>query len=158
MQSLRSNRKLIYYSLYLGNTEILDSNGRKTGEKRKTYSKPQSIRIFVSPAKGTAEVEQFGINDEYTNIMSTFDTNCPIKEDSILWIDQYPFADQNEEELVPYTHTVHRVAPWNNSISYAIKKVSVSGQVTPGRFGRAVTNVLGEWMTDESNLPIGYII
>ena len=126
MQSLRSNRKTVYYSLYLGVTEILDSDGYKTGGKRKSYSEPQAIRIFVSPSKGTAEVEQFGIDEDYTNIMSTFDTGCPIREDSILWIDVEPYADSTHTTLNPHTHVVTKVAPWLNSKAYAIKKVSVS--------------------------------
>ena len=126
MQSLRANRKTIYYSLYLGKTEILDSNGYKTGEKRKSYSQPQPIRIFVSPSKGSAEVEQFGINTDYTNVMSTFDANCPIKEDTILWIDANPYTDETMTALAPHTHVVTKVAPWLNSKAYAIRKVSVS--------------------------------
>ena len=120
MQSLRANQQTVYYSLYLGMTDVLNASGYKTGEKLKAYSTPQPIRIFVSPAKGTAEIEQFGVNSDYTNVMSTFDTNCPIVEDTILWIGVTP-----EDQYTPYTHRVTKVAKWKNSILYAIKEVKV---------------------------------
>lgn len=158
MQSLRSNQQTVYFSLYLGKTDISNSNGYKTGEKSKTYSKPQPIQIYVSPARGSAEVEQFGINAEYTNVMSTFDTDCPITEDSILWIGKSPFADETEETLTPYTHSVERVAKGLNSILYAVRKVSVTGTPVRGRLAAAIVNELGEFMTNESTAPITYIM
>ena len=120
MQSLRSNQQTVYYSLFQGVTDVLNSDGHKTGEKLNEYSAPQSIRIFVSPSKGTAEVEQFGVDADYTNVMSIYDPGCPIKEDTILWIGVVP-----EDQYTPYTHRVTRVARWKNSVLYAIKEVKV---------------------------------
>ena len=119
MQNLMSNQQRIEYALYTGMTDIY-SDGKKTGEKQKTYSAPVETWIYVSPAKGEAIVEPFGTNDEYTNVMSTFDTNCPIKEDTRLWIG---ITSQNS---TPHNYMVTKVARGLNSILYAIKKVSVT--------------------------------
>lgn len=126
MQSLGSNMQTIYYALYEGMTDVLDSYGYKTGAKAKAYSSPQPFRIFVSPAKGTAEVEQFGINTDYTNVMSTFDMSCPIKEDSLIWVGVVPEMLPQGGFSVPYTHSVTKRAEGLNSLLFAVKEVSVS--------------------------------
>ena len=118
MQSLASNTQKIEYALYLGMQDKL-VNGKKTGEKVKTYSEPQTFRIYVSPAKGEADVEMFGQDAQYTNLMSTCDTNCPINEDSILWIGKTSRQGK-------HNYRVTRVARGINSILYAIQKVDVS--------------------------------
>jgi hypothetical protein len=119
MQNFSANQQKIEYALYTGMTDIM-KDGKMTGEKQKTYTTPAPLWIYVSPAKGEAVVEPFGLNDEYTNLMSTSDTACPIKEDSILWIG---ISSQNS---TPHNYRVTKVARGLNSILYAIKKVSVT--------------------------------
>ncbi len=116
MQSLASNTQQIEYALYLGMTDIL-VDGKKTGEKQKSYSEPQPFRIYVSPNKGEAAVEPFGQTEDYTNLMSTCDMTCPIAEDTILWIG-IPSTQK-------HNYRVTKVAKGLNTILYAIKKVSV---------------------------------
>ena len=82
MVSLQSNRQKIYYGELTGWQDEYDSEGYKTGEKKKTYSTPAPFLIYVSPAKGTNAWNPYGIGDEYSNVMSTFDRACPINEDS----------------------------------------------------------------------------
>ena len=119
MQNLASNQQRIEYALYTG-MEDIKIGDKKTGEKKKTYTTPRELWIYVSPAKGEAVVEPFGTNDEYTNVMSISDPNCPIKEDTILWIG---VTSQNS---TPHNYQVTKVARGLNSTLYAIKKVSVS--------------------------------
>lgn len=119
MQNFSANQQKIEYALYTG-MEDIKSDGKMTGEKRKAYTTPASLWIYVSPAKGEAIVEPFGLNDEYTNLMSTSDLNCPIKEDTILWI------GISSANSTPHNYRVTKVARGLNSILYAIKKVSVS--------------------------------
>lgn len=126
MQSLGSNMETIYYALYEGVTDMRDSDGYKTGAKSKVYSTPRPFRIFVSPNKGDAEVEPFGISTEYTNIATTFDMTCPIQEDSILWVGVTPDLTAPGGGSVPYTHSVTRRAKSVNSLLFALKEVSVS--------------------------------
>lgn len=124
MQSLRQNRQTVYYALYKGMQDILDANGKKTGEKAKAYTDPEPFEIYVSPNRGAAEVEQFGINENYTNVLSTFDKSLPVKSDSLLWIGVVPVKDENTGRWTPHTHTVIRVAKGLNSILVAAREVN----------------------------------
>lgn len=118
MQSLASNTQKIEYALYLGLQDKL-VNGKKTGEKEKAYSEPQEFWIYVSPSKGEADVEMFGQDVAYTNLMSTCDTSCPINEETILWVGK-------SSKDGKHNYKVNRVARGLNSILYAIQKVDVS--------------------------------
>ena len=119
MQSLASNQQKIEYALYTGMTDAL-SGGKKTGEKVKSYASPVTLWIYVSPSKGEAAIEPFGQNEDYTNVMSISDPNCPIKEDTILWV------GISSANGTPHNYRVTKVARGLTSTLYAIKKVSVS--------------------------------
>ena len=75
--------------------------------------------LCVSPNKGNSEVEQFGSLEDYDRTATTADPNCPIDENSVLWVDG---ADATEA----YNYKVKKVARWKNSTQYAIKQVKVS--------------------------------
>ncbi len=117
MQSLLANQQTIYYALYEGMTDIV-KDGLKTGSKQKTYSLPVAFRCNVSPARGSAEEEQFGINTDYDRSIVTSKMDCPIQEDSILWVG-IPTTD-------PHNYRVVRRAVSLNSITFAIKEVNKS--------------------------------
>lgn len=119
MMCLAQNKQRLYYALYQGKTQKIDAQGNKTGQWNTTYSEPVEIWMNISAARGTADVEQFGINDSYTRTLATDDVNCPIDTDSILWIGKDPSSD-------PYNYCVVRVAKSLNSITYAIREVEVS--------------------------------
>lgn len=118
MQSLEQNKQTLYYATFSGYADAVDASGKKTGGKVKTYSEPVEFRANVSAARGTAEVEQFGVNDNYDRTVTTSDLTLPISETSILWI--------GEAVTNPHNYTVVRVARSLNSVTYAIKKVAVS--------------------------------
>jgi hypothetical protein len=118
MKTLKRNKQTLYYALFEGKEEIKDENGYRTGEHQLKYLHPIKARMNISAAKGTAESEMFGISLNYTKTLVTDDIKCPIKEDSILWIDATP--DE------PYNYIVVQVAKSLNSISYAVKKVDIS--------------------------------
>ena len=127
MRSLVRNKQKIYYATQLGETQIRDEYGNITGETELSYSEPAEYRINVSAARGTADAEQFGINLNYTKTMTTNDMNCPITETSRLWIGKEPTQIVDEEEVdVPHNYVVVSVARSINSITYAIKEVSVT--------------------------------
>lgn len=119
MRSLLRNQQPVFYKLYKGQEEILDEWNNPTGSFLPIYSDLKSAMLCVSPNKGSSEVEQFGSLEDYDRTMTTADTTCDIDEDAILWVDG---ADPEG----PYTHIVKQVAPWKNSISFAIKQVEVS--------------------------------
>lgn len=123
MRLMQRNLKTVYYSLYKGLTEVKDDKGFKTGEKVETYSDAVKIKASVSPASGSAQTEMFGSVDSYDRVMIVGDMNCPIDENTILFVDIDPtYADKKP---MP-DYKVRKVAKSLNHISYAIKKVNVS--------------------------------
>lgn len=127
MRSLNRNKQRIYYSLYSSKTPILDEYGNQTGEYETTYATPVALDINVSAARGTSDVEQFGINLNYTKSMVTNDLNCPIDETTRLWVGKDAFETVEEVTTVtPHNYVVVSVAKSINSITYAIKEVSVT--------------------------------
>ena len=124
MRELERNKQLVYYALFTGYTDAVDGNGYKTGEKVKTYADPVAIRINVSPARGNVERDGFGIDTTYSRTMSTADINCPIQEDTLLWIG---IAPESNGEAVPHNYYVVRKAKSLHDIVYAIREVVLNG-------------------------------
>ena len=120
MRELEINKKTIYYATFKGYTDTVDSSGYKTGEKTKTYSDPAPFRINVSSARGNADREIFGIDCNYSHTMTTADMECPIQEDTVLWIG----AAADKE---PPNYVVIRKAVGLHDIVYAIREVTLSG-------------------------------
>lgn len=123
MRELEINKQLIYYALFKGYTDAVDSNGYKTGEKTKSYDTPVPLRINVSPARNNASREAFGIETPYDRTMTTGDMTCPITEDTILWIGKAPVVNG---VATPHNYYVQRVSKSLNDIVYAIKEVTLS--------------------------------
>jgi hypothetical protein len=117
MRSLERNKQTFYYALYLGKNEYQDEDGNYTGEYELEYDEPVLYRANISAAKGESESTPFGIETNYSKTISTCDMNCPIKEDSVIWIGKDPTTD-------PYNYIVVKVAKSLNSILYAIREVS----------------------------------
>lgn len=119
MFDLARNAQLVNYKMYIGQEDVLDSNGYITGSPNPQYGEMQSAYLSVSPNKGNSQAEMFGTLEDYDRTMTTADTSCPINENSILWLD-----GQSTEG--PHNYIVLKRAPWKNSISFAIKQVKVS--------------------------------
>jgi len=127
MRSLVRNKQKIYYALFDKKTEILDDYGNKTGEYEVSYQTPVEYHINVSAARGTADVEQFGINLNYTKTMVTNDLSCPIDENSVLWVGKEAFETVGETTTTtPHNYVVVSVARSINSVTYAIREVTVT--------------------------------
>ena len=118
MLCLNRNKQSVWYSLYQGVTDVVDSNGYKTGEKTKTFAEPVEIKVNVSASRGSAITEGFGVNGDYDRTIVTHDLSCPIEETTRIWVDALPPA--------PHDYKVVRVAKSINSITIAISKVKVS--------------------------------
>lgn len=120
MRTQALNRTKFYYALYIGNTELQDDNGLYTGEKGPSYGEPVLYKKGnISPATGNSDTEQFGKLEYYDNVIVTADMNCPIDENSILWVDE-------KDTTKPHDYIVKKVAKSKNGISIAIAKVKVS--------------------------------
>lgn len=120
MRIMERNKTAFYYCLYAGETQNLDENGYETGEKTVKYSPAVKIRANISPATGSAQVEQFGNLASYDKVIVTDDVNCPIDENTVLFIDRPPTF---KDGLPQYDYTVWRVARSLNSVSIAVRRV-----------------------------------
>ncbi|NBI10252.1 hypothetical protein D1641_09550 [Colidextribacter sp. OB.20] len=127
MRSLKRNQQKISFRLYEGEEEVVNEFGNVTGEYYPIYGRLRHAWLCVSPNKGNSEVEQFGTLEDYDRTMTLGDTSIgpengeafAINENAVLWVDGAPTDG-------PWNYTVKRVAPWKNSISFAIKRVEVS--------------------------------
>ena len=119
MKALARNKQTLWYALYTGKTAVYDADGLFTGEYEEGYSTPVEAKMNISPANGRAALEAFGIATNYDKVLVTDDMNCPIAEDTVLWIG----IDATNN---PHNYVVNRVAKSLNSITYGVTEVSVS--------------------------------
>ena len=125
MRLVKRNLKTIYYQLYEGKIPVLDEEGYETGDMEVSYTDPVPMKVNISPARGSAQSEFFGTDLSYDKVMITDDMNCPINENSVLFVDRVP--EQEDGELLnTYDYVVKRVAKSLTHISYAISRVEVS--------------------------------
>lgn len=140
------NDSPFYYCLYKETIPIVDEYGNESGEKIVTYYDPILMYANISPATGQSNTEQFGNLDNYDKVIVTCDMECPIDENSVLFIGKEPeFTDvptnivteamalygedviEAQTVSVPvFNYIVRRVAKSLNSISIAVSKVKVS--------------------------------
>lgn len=122
MRNLKRNEIGFFYALLLSDADRVDQSGKRTGERTKTYDDPVFMKANISPATGYSNLEIFGKDTDYSKVICTTDLDCPITEESILWI-----YDGLEEDstLPPYNFTVSKVAKSLNSILYAVRERKV---------------------------------
>lgn len=127
MKTIQRNQTEVWYALPTGEEEIRDAQGYRTGERNIIYSEPVQTWMVLSPNRGSALREPFGIETNYNRIATTGDMDCPIKEDSILWVGIKPVTEENGVAVKhPHNFKVMRVAPSINYIVYALAEVDVS--------------------------------
>ena len=124
MRTLERNKRTFYYCLYQGREVVRDGNGNETGEYAVRYDEPLKVRANISPATGYSQTAQFGTLDNYDKVIVLSDTTCPIDENTVLFLDKEP--EFNDFGIPLYDYTVRRVAKSLNSVSIAVRKVSVS--------------------------------
>ena len=124
MRCLARNRQEFYYCLYKGTekvTEEIDKKSYETGEVKITYEQPIPLRANISSDKGTSQLEVFGNFEDYDRVIVVDDVNCPIDENTVLFIGETPSYDSDGTPL--YNFIVKRKSVSLNSVSYAIRKV-----------------------------------
>lgn len=119
MRTMQRNKRDVWYSLYLGETEMTDADGNYTGETAIAYADSVKIRANVSPATGYSNMEMFGNLTDYDRVVVTDDVDIPVDENSVIWIDKTPSDGE-------YNYVVRRVARSFNSVSIAVRKVDVT--------------------------------
>lgn len=156
MRCLERNKRSFYYVNPTGDQiDVLDRNGNKTGERIQLYdSSPNMASANVSQQTGVYRTEEFGNLENYDRVIVTDDLNCPIREDTVLFVDKEPsrtaastyrllhsgarpiFVEDTYYVPVP-DYVVWRVAKSLNHVAIAIKKVTTGPYGTeepyPGR-------------------------
>ena len=139
MRTLKRNQRPFYYCLYKEEIPILNEYGNEQGERIVVYEDAVEMTANISQATGQSNTEQFGNLENYDKVLVTDWIDCPIDENSVLFIDKEPEwkdAEYNEQTAITvtgatvkvpvYDYTVRRVAKSLNSISIAVSKVKVS--------------------------------
>ena len=132
MKALARNKQTLYYALQTGLVDVTDEYGLYTGVQTPTYGTPVKAEMNISPATGKTVLEWMGIATNYSKVLVTDDMECPITEDTILWIGIEPTTTtvvNGTSTTVnnPHNFVVSRVAKSLNSIVYGVTEVSVSG-------------------------------
>ena len=126
MRCMVRNKSTFYYASYIGETEIIDDNGNRTGEYKLAYDKPIKVFGNVSAAQGEMQSRQFGESESYDKVIVLDDRNTPIDEYSILWVDTLPHLNADGSTDTPNDYIVRKVARSLNGVSIAISKVNVT--------------------------------
>ena len=124
MRQLSINKSIIKALNYRGVQDIVDDDGKTGGEKRVLYSPVITFKAHVSGAKGSSQVEAFGLDTSYNKTISMskalFD-KLKLNENTVFFIDtKVKFKDG--EPL--YDYRVYRIAETVNEVMIAIKKVN----------------------------------
>lgn len=125
MNTLNLNKRAFYYANINTTASTYDECGNETGEKAITYAAPVSALGNISPARGTAELDQFGINSNYSKAIVVDDPTIAITKSTILWIDCVPDKD-GEAGTIKHDYVVVQVAISKHYAVIAVKEVSVS--------------------------------
>jgi len=117
MKCMVRNKVPFHYALYREKEELPNA----PGQFKVVYSRPLRMMGNVSPARGEANTELFGRDIQYDKVIVLEDPNCPIDEQSVLFIDKRPEFDTDGNPLFDYI--VKRSARSLNSVAYAVSKV-----------------------------------
>lgn len=127
MRTLLRNLRTLYYCQYDHREDIIDEDGNITGDYRIIYQDPVPLKANISTARGTVQDEVFGQDISYDRVVICDDPDCPINEDSVLFVDKPPEMDDTVSPPRPiYDYVVRRVARSLNSVAYAIERVDVT--------------------------------
>lgn len=109
MRTLQRNKRTIYYALYDGVTEVVDSDGNYTGEQEVSYGEVQTARMNVSGGRGQAEIELFGVDNPFTRSAVTDDLATPFNTDTIFWFEADPLVDPHNYRCTGVSRTINQV-------------------------------------------------
>lgn len=128
MRNLERNKRNLVALNYVGLTNDVDSEGNLTGEKTIIYSSELIFKAHISSAKGTTQIENFGVNADYDKTIiitkREFD-RLGLDENSVFFIDKLPQYDSHNNPL--YDYRVKRIAQTLNEVAIALLKVRDNG-------------------------------
>ena len=121
MRTLQRNRQDIWYALYQGQTEAVDSDGYKTGELVASYTEPVKTQMNVSGGRGMAVSQYFGIDNLFTHTAVTQDMTTPFDTTTVFWFGKTPSENADD-----YNFICTGVATTINGRVIALSEVEVS--------------------------------
>ena len=124
MRTLERNKQEFWYANPTGTEPTYDDYGFENGTVI-SYSLPVKVKANISAARGTEELDAFGINTNYSKTIVTDDLTLPITKSSILWIGTEPDL-RGEKGAHKHNYAVVAVAKSLNSMTIAVAEVSVS--------------------------------
>ena len=125
MRCMARNKSKFYFASYIGEIEITDKSGNRTGEYNLAYENPIETFGNVSAAQGEIQSRQFGESESYDKVIVLDDRDTPINEYSILWVDTLPHLNDDGTTNTPHDYVVKKVARSLNGVAIAISKVDV---------------------------------
>lgn len=126
MKLMKRNLRPFWYCLVAEEGTITDGDGFVTGEGSVLYTDPVEIKGSINPAEGRIYAEEFGLREDYDKLIIVEDMDCPIKEDSVLFIDSPPEYDEHGNLTNSFDYIVQRVAPALNHFKIIARKVITS--------------------------------
>lgn len=120
MRGLKRNQRAFYYALFEKDEAVKDEDGNETGEKKLLYREPMCAKGNIS-FSGEAHREIFGTTMQYDGVIALDTADCPIDENTVLFIKVRPIKDEEGEWL--YDFIVSKVIPSLNSTLIAVKSV-----------------------------------
>ena len=127
MKCLERNKRELWYALYTGKSAVTDSAGHKTGEYALTYGAPVQMRANYSAGSDVLTLGEAGIEEQYDRIMVVDDLDCPIAEDTRIWLGISPSVSVSTSTVsVPHNYVVSKRQDGLDSVKYGLSKVKVS--------------------------------
>lgn len=103
MRMLERDKQFIYYALYKGVEEVM-KDGVYTGARKKAYEAVTEIKMPISGARtaygfvaNVVTMDIFGMDKPYSKTAWTEDMNCPITEETIVWLNMGKLNDYSAE-------------------------------------------------------------
>ena len=123
MRTLQRNKRTIYYALYNGVQEVVDSDGNYTGEQEVSYGEVQTAKMNVSGGRGQAEIELFGVDNPFTRTAVTDDLETPFNTDTIFWFEADPNIDPHNYRCTGISRTINQVVLALAEIGVSYKEI-----------------------------------
>ena len=105
MLTLVRDRQTIYYATFR-KVEEMTKDGYYTGARKKVYDPVVKTQMPISGARtaygfvsNVVQMEFYGLDKPYSKTMWTHDMDCPITEETILWIGFGNVPSYSEEEI-----------------------------------------------------------
>lgn len=128
MRSVRRQLRKIWYCLYKEREDGKDPDFDPVynGEPIAVYYPKQEMWANVSPVTGVVGQHEYGQTRDYSHVITTEWTDCPITESTVLFVDKQPEYDSFGNPV--YDYVVRRVEHSNTQTSIYVRRVEVGWQ------------------------------